>query len=305
MSDAQNDAKAIFLEALDCKGGDELGRFLEQACGADAALRARVEELLRAHQGAIREYEVALKIDPNFSIARCYMGAALLAKSNVAGAIRELHEALKIGPDYAEFHYVLACCLHAENNLDAAIREYQFALTIDPNCPQAHCGQGNALRASNDVEGAIREYESALNPNYAVARSSLAWSHINPADRGPDRPVNWAKRAVDLAIKERNHWNTLGLALYRAGDWKEAAHGPGEIHGTPQGATASTGSCWPWPTKSWATSKRPASGTTGQHAGWTRTRPRMRNSAVSERKRAKCWEWTRGRTDPRDFKIAE
>jgi tetratricopeptide (TPR) repeat protein len=72
------------------------------------------------------------------------------------------------------------------------------------------------------VEGAIREYESALNPNYAVARSSLAWSHINPADRGPDRPVNWAKRAVDLAIKERNHRNTLGLALYRAGDWKEA-----------------------------------------------------------------------------------
>jgi serine/threonine protein kinase len=46
------DAKAIFLEALECQGADELLRFLEQACGADAALRERVEELLRAHRDA-------------------------------------------------------------------------------------------------------------------------------------------------------------------------------------------------------------------------------------------------------------
>jgi serine/threonine protein kinase/WD40 repeat protein len=52
MSDVKADAKAIFLEALDCKGADELRRFLEQACGADPALRTRVEELLRAHRDA-------------------------------------------------------------------------------------------------------------------------------------------------------------------------------------------------------------------------------------------------------------
>ena len=52
MSDPKADAKAIFLEALECKGADELRSFLDQACGADAGLRARVEELLRAHQDA-------------------------------------------------------------------------------------------------------------------------------------------------------------------------------------------------------------------------------------------------------------
>ena len=52
MSDAKTDAKAIFSKALDCKGAEELRRFLEQACGADAASRGRVEELLRAHQDA-------------------------------------------------------------------------------------------------------------------------------------------------------------------------------------------------------------------------------------------------------------
>jgi len=52
MNDAKADAKAIFLEALDCQGADELTRFLDHACGTDAALRTRVEELLRAHRDA-------------------------------------------------------------------------------------------------------------------------------------------------------------------------------------------------------------------------------------------------------------
>ncbi|HEV8063132.1 MAG TPA: serine/threonine-protein kinase, partial [Gemmataceae bacterium] len=52
MNDAKADAKAIFLEALGRQAPDELIHFLDQACGADAALRARIEELLRAHQDA-------------------------------------------------------------------------------------------------------------------------------------------------------------------------------------------------------------------------------------------------------------
>jgi WD40 repeat protein/serine/threonine protein kinase len=52
MSHLHADAKAIFLEALDRKEPDELLRFLDQTCAADAALRARVEELLCAHRDA-------------------------------------------------------------------------------------------------------------------------------------------------------------------------------------------------------------------------------------------------------------
>src|SRR5438309_11546120 len=52
MNDVKADAKAIFLEALDCQGADELMRFLEIACGPDSALRTRVEELMQAHRDA-------------------------------------------------------------------------------------------------------------------------------------------------------------------------------------------------------------------------------------------------------------
>ena len=55
--------------------------------------------------------------------------------------------------------------------------------------------------------------------------NELAWllaTDPNPNARDPGRAVNWAKKAVELAPNEGNFWNTLGVAHYRAGDWKAA-----------------------------------------------------------------------------------
>ena len=46
------DELAIFTRALDIECPSERAAFLEQACGSDAALRARVEALLQSHQAA-------------------------------------------------------------------------------------------------------------------------------------------------------------------------------------------------------------------------------------------------------------
>jgi serine/threonine protein kinase/tetratricopeptide (TPR) repeat protein len=50
MNPDPNRAKAIFLEAVEQHAPDRWPAFLEQACGGDADLRARVEQLLSAHQ---------------------------------------------------------------------------------------------------------------------------------------------------------------------------------------------------------------------------------------------------------------
>jgi hypothetical protein len=42
-------AKSIFLEAIEQRTPAEWPAFLEQACGGDAALKAAVEKLLQAH----------------------------------------------------------------------------------------------------------------------------------------------------------------------------------------------------------------------------------------------------------------
>jgi hypothetical protein len=48
MSDRSEQAKSIFLEAIEKHMPDQWPAFLEQGCGGDTALRAEVEKLLRA-----------------------------------------------------------------------------------------------------------------------------------------------------------------------------------------------------------------------------------------------------------------
>jgi serine/threonine protein kinase/Tfp pilus assembly protein PilF len=52
MNEIDANAKAIFFDALEQKSPQELIAFLDEKCAGDAALRSRVEELLRAHKEA-------------------------------------------------------------------------------------------------------------------------------------------------------------------------------------------------------------------------------------------------------------
>ena len=55
--------------------------------------------------------------------------------------------------------------------------------------------------------------------------NDLAWglaTHADPARCDPGRAVGLAKEAVELNPQEGNYDNTLGVALYQAGRWKES-----------------------------------------------------------------------------------
>ena len=74
---------------------------------------------------------------------------------------------------------------------------------------------------------ALSDYEAALKraPANASIHNELAWLLANcpdPALRDPGRAVELLKRAVQLEPKEGTHWDILGVAHYRAGDWKAA-----------------------------------------------------------------------------------
>src|SRR5262249_7054519 len=76
-------------------------------------------------------------------------------------------------------------------------------------------------------EQARRDYETALKlaPRDARIVNGLAWllaTCPEPRLRAPGQAVLLAKKAVQLKPQEGGHWNTLGVALYRAGDWKAA-----------------------------------------------------------------------------------
>ena len=89
-----------------------------------------------------------------------------------------------------------------------------------------------------DLEGRTEESVASareavrLEPNNAERRNRLikmlnsrSWelaTNDDPALRDAERAVTFAQEAVELAPQDANYWNTLGVALYRAGNWNEA-----------------------------------------------------------------------------------
>ncbi len=124
---------------------------------------------------AVRQYQEALRLYPDYAEARCHLGIALAHKAQVEEAIRQLQEALRLNPDYAEARCNLGIALGGQGQTDEAIRQFQEALRLNPDYAEARCNLGIALGQKGQVDEAIRQFQEALrlNPDYAEARCNL------------------------------------------------------------------------------------------------------------------------------------
>jgi len=84
-------------------------------------------------------------------------------------AIREYQAALRVNPNYAETHYNLGLAYRQQGRLDEAIHEYEAALRINPDDVESHLNLGMAYGEQGRLNDAIRECQVALriNPDFA------------------------------------------------------------------------------------------------------------------------------------------
>jgi tetratricopeptide (TPR) repeat protein len=70
-----------------------------------------------------------------------------------------------------------------------------------------------------------RSWPKGYRSTLAEILNGLAWLEATCPETGyrdPEEAVRHARRAVELRPDDRNIWNTLGVAYYRTGAWKEA-----------------------------------------------------------------------------------
>jgi tetratricopeptide (TPR) repeat protein len=198
-------------------------------------------------EGAIREYRLALDLDPRLAAAHDGLGDALRAKGDLEGATREHRAALQIDPKLAPAHSNLGLALSARGDVEGAIREYRLALDLDPRLAPAHYNLGNALLAKGDTEGAAREYRLALDldPNIALAHYNLGNALKALGDLDGAIRCYQAVLRIDPGFAEA-HCN-LGSALKQQGRFAEALSALKTGH-----ELGSRRADWRYPSAAWA-----------------------------------------------------
>ncbi len=196
--------------------------------------RGIAHESLGQPAQALADFAKALELNPNLVEAWYGRGNVCRQEGRMDEAITAYREAIRVRPDYAYAHNNLGWTLKQQGRLDEAIAAYREAIRLKADYELAYINLGIALREKGLPEDALAAYRAAIRLGGVDARlradirhglSALAWHFANAAElksRAPGRAVELAKEAVELSPNEGDCWNTLGVAHYRARDWKSA-----------------------------------------------------------------------------------
>jgi WD40 repeat protein/serine/threonine protein kinase/tetratricopeptide (TPR) repeat protein len=144
--------------------------------------------------------------------------------------------------DYlADTHRRLARVLKSSGQRDAAVAEYREAIRLHEErllkVPDPTLGADERAAAYLEYAVLLSElgrsaeartfYQKALaaQPDTTGSYNNRAWLLATCTDetiRDPGRAVELARIAVDRRPEQGSSWNTLGVAHYRAGNWKAA-----------------------------------------------------------------------------------
>jgi serine/threonine protein kinase/Tfp pilus assembly protein PilF len=138
---------------------------------------------------AIKLYEKALEIDPNYALAYAGLADAYVYKY--------------------EAYYDRSLSI-----LNDAERNSQRALSIDPELPEAHRSLGRVYMFKKMTQKAIDEFKKAIHfrPNCHEACRALGW--IYEESRNFDEAIRWTQRALEIRPTDREAFVLLGLAYY-------------------------------------------------------------------------------------------
>jgi tetratricopeptide (TPR) repeat protein len=177
---------------------------------------------------AIADCSKAIELDPKDPDTWYYRAWAYQQLEQWNKSLEDCSRAIELGHNkFAPTWYYRGVANAKLQRWDQAIADCSRAIELDPKDPDTWYQRGAAYYNLGQWENACRDFYKVidLNPDSSITKNNVTWFLANcpePRYRDPARAVELAEAAVKLAPKEGNHWNTLGVAQYRAGKWKSA-----------------------------------------------------------------------------------
>jgi Tfp pilus assembly protein PilF len=177
----------------------------------------REGDLERAEQ----EFSAALRLSAGFADPWSNLGL-LRSRQGRLGEAREAFErALALAPEHPETHTNLALTYHELGEPSRAESHLRRAIALAPRNPEPYAALGFLLGEQHRPEEAAEWLERGLEIHEsATLHNNLAWVLLQ--SHRLEEALAHARRAVELGPELATAWDTLGVALARAGHTEEA-----------------------------------------------------------------------------------
>ncbi|MDB9487684.1 tetratricopeptide repeat protein [Dolichospermum circinale CS-537/01] len=184
--------------------------------------RGIVRKELGDKQGAIDDYNQAIKINPNYAQAYYNRGIVRDDLGDKQGAIDDYTQAIKFNPNDAQAYNNRGIVRNELGDKPGAIDDYTQAIKINPKDANAYYNRGNVRKELGDKPGAIDDYNQAIkfNPNYANAYNNRG----NVRNELRDKPgaIDDFNQAIKINPNLAQAYVGRGLVYYQLGDKQKA-----------------------------------------------------------------------------------
>ena len=190
---------------------------------------------------AVREYELALDLQPNHFNSMVFMANRLITMNppNYERAIGLLSGCIALRPDHVVALRWRYLCKNKLNDIEGAERDLLRCVKFAPK-KQLYQGLLYLLYGSSGQEekrveimnqmggipGVLEVLTNELGNSPAIARNQIAWDLVRHPESDPTllaHAIELATEATELSPTDDALWNTLGVAQYRAGQWLAAS----------------------------------------------------------------------------------
>jgi len=160
-------------------------------------------------QQALDFIDTLSKDYPDKSLLFNIRGAGYAGLGQLDIAVKNYEKALSIKPDYAKAHYNLGIALQELGKLHDSVKSYENSIALEPENAQAHNNLAIVLRELNQLEEAEASCRKAivLDPEYAEAYSSLSIILYANGD------LNSALESIEKAYSINPKLKTIKLLL--------------------------------------------------------------------------------------------
>ncbi|PZO39221.1 MAG: hypothetical protein DCF19_14730 [Pseudanabaena frigida] len=165
---------------------------------------------------ALKNYQRALAINPDFAPAHERIGSIYQLQGNVMESIASFSKAIQINPQSLAAQLGLGNAYQQMGWAELAITHFQKALELAPDrfLAEYHCKLGDSLKDRGKIAEAIASYERAIstNPDYLDGYRAIAQIYMRQNDIEAVKVIYERANTHNSELLQAKDYNALGVS---------------------------------------------------------------------------------------------